>query len=101
MARGAHKLIREGALLVEGPEDVLADLGIAHAGGPAPSEAGEAATDDERRVLDALRGETLGAEELSTRLARPLARVLVDLVELEMRGAVARTPGGFYRRTSA
>lgn len=100
MARGAHKLIREGALLVEAPEDVLLDLGFEPAGAASGAEPAAPANDEERRVLEALRGETLGAEELSARLSRPLARVLVDLVELEMRGAVARTPGGYYRRTS-
>jgi DNA processing protein len=101
MARGTHRLIREGAILVESPEDILRDLlgesdALASAADttwlPAPN--GSAA-----RLLTELRGETLTSDELSQRLALALPSVLVDLVELEMAGLVVRVPGGAYRLT--
>ncbi len=91
MARGCHRLIREGAELLESPAELLAELGLeaprAQPGGSAPSHP----------LLDALRGETLGVDELSCRLARPVSEVLIELVELELAGRVARGPGGLYR----
>jgi predicted Rossmann fold nucleotide-binding protein DprA/Smf involved in DNA uptake len=44
-----------------------------------------------------LRGETLSADELARRTQLPLTAVLVELVEAEMAGRVARTPGGLFR----
>jgi predicted Rossmann fold nucleotide-binding protein DprA/Smf involved in DNA uptake len=49
-------------------------------------------------LLAALRGETLTADELALRIEQPLTQVLATLVEYELQGAVARSPGGLYRR---
>jgi DNA processing protein len=99
MSRGAHRLIREGAMLVESPDEIVRDLLGASAmdrsgEGPAPTAPVPEAA---RRILVELNGETLTSEEISLRLARPLPAVLVDLVALEMAGSVVRGPGGAYR----
>jgi len=89
MARGCHRLLREGAELLESPADLLPALGFERAEEPsAPAS---------HPLLAALRGETLSADELALRLERPVAEVLVALVEFELDGAVARGPGGLYR----
>ena len=94
MARGAHQLLREGAQLVEDPEEVLAELGLA----AAPETAPRAQLRPERRMLlMALQGETCSSEELARELDWPLPRVLVELVECEMEGRVRRLPGGRYQ----
>jgi len=98
MARGCHRLLREGALLAEDPEDVLRELGLAaermqlHPRVCAPQPA--RAVDP---LLEALRGETLSADELAARTGRSLAELLTRLVELELCGEVARGPGGLWR----
>lgn len=98
MSRGTHRLIREGATLVESPDELLEDL----LGVKSAERAGDAGsmTDGRsasaRAIVDALRGETLTAEELSIRIPRELSLVLVDLVELELSGDVVRAPGGLY-----
>ncbi len=92
MSRGAHRLIREGALLVEDPDEVLAEV----LGGTVPTGggAGEPPTGPIERALV---GETLSADELAERLGLEVQRVLVDLVELDLAGRVVRGPGGLYR----
>lgn len=97
MARGCHRLLREGAALVESPAELAAELGWAAA--PLGDPMGGAG--EEPPVLAALRGETLRVEELALRLVRPLGEVLVELVRLELAGAVLRAPGGLWRRTEA
>jgi DNA processing protein len=96
MSRGTHRLIREGASLVESPEEILAEIGLGseaqEPSGPAPGSAERHA-----EITGALRGETLTAEELALRLSKSLATILVQVVELEMAGRIARTPGGLYR----
>ncbi|MBK7643154.1 MAG: DNA-protecting protein DprA [Planctomycetes bacterium] len=94
MARGCHRLLREGARLLEDPEEVLADLGL---GSQAPEAISQAERAPDSLVLAELRGETLTADELSRRTHRPLTSVIVELVEAEMAGRVARTPGGLFR----
>lgn len=90
MARGCHRLIREGAELLESPADLLGELGLA-AARPAPPQ------HPTHPLLACLRGTTLDVDELSRRLNRPACEVLVLLVELELTGAVVRGPGGLYR----
>lgn len=94
MSRGSHRLIREGALLVESPNDVLVDLGWAD---PEPTPRGGPKSSP---VLDALLGETLTADELARRAELQIGEVLVELARLELGGAVVRAPGGLYRRAA-
>jgi DNA processing protein len=94
MARGCHRLIREGAQLVEGPEEIALELGWTH---PRAASGPRAESALERALL----GETLTADELALRSGRELTEVLTELVELELEGAVVRAPGGLYRRAEA
>ncbi len=96
MARGCHRLLREGAEIAEGPEDVLAALGLAfELPGGIPGTTKRAPSP----LLSALEGETLTADELATRLESSLPPVLAELVRLELDGLVTRAPGGLFRLT--
>ncbi len=90
MSRGCHRLLREGAELLESPSDLLTSLGFAPGTASAP-------TAPSHPLLDALRGETLTADELAQRLGTSTAETLVALIELELAGTIARGPGGLYR----
>jgi len=92
MARGCHRLLRDGAALLEDPAELLPALGL-------EPVAGERTPPPSHPLVRALRGETLTADELAQRLRRPVAEVLVELVELELAGAVARGPGGLFRES--
>jgi len=90
MARGCHRLLREGAQLVESPVELAAELGWS----------GVARERDEvpaHPLLAALVGETLSADELAERTGAPPPEVLAGLVELELERRVRRVPGGLWR----
>jgi DNA processing protein len=97
MARGCHRLLREGAWLVEDPEEVLAELGVSCAPAAATARAGDETSGEALALLDQLRGESLTPDELAERSGRALAEVLSTLVELEVAGSVIRGAGALYR----
>jgi len=86
-AEGANDLIRDGAVLVRGAADVLAEIGLA----PLPRR--DAETDD--AVLQALRpGVPATVDDIHERSGLALPALLARLSELELRGAVERLRGG-------
>jgi DNA processing protein len=97
---GAHELLRDGAILCRGAEDILAELFPSvgppqHAAGAVvlPAELSSEA----RRVFEALtREESLSAEELAQALDLPAATVLASLFELEGSGFASTVEGGRY-----
>jgi DNA processing protein len=105
-SRGANRLLKEGAVLVEGPEDVLdlLDLpgllpGPAYGAGVATSSA---AGGPGARILAALQGEeALGPDEISLATGLPGPAVRAALADLEIDGAVRGFPGGRFARARA
>jgi DNA processing protein len=102
-ARGANRLIREGAVLTEGAEDILSVLspmlgaGFAEPERPAPaptSAALEAEADRIRtRVEEALGPAPVEIDELIRQIGAPAGAVLTVILELELAGRCARQPG--------
>ena len=98
---GAHELLRDGAILCRGAEDVLAEL-FPSVGAPrvaaaiAPAAAAEISP-EARRIFDALwREDGLSAEDLVRELDLPAATVLASLFELEGAGLAVAAAGGRY-----
>jgi len=91
VSQGVHRLLREGANLAEGPEDVLAFLTLL-----APPAALPPA--QESPLLAALERGDRTAGELAAELGREAGEVLELLAELELEGRVRRLPGGYYHR---
>ena len=87
-------LIREGATMIRGPDDLLDDLGYAFrlSVEPPPSLLG-----DERAVYQALGGSGL-ADAISAETGLSLPTVTTILLTLELK-ALVRTVGGRYERT--
>lgn len=98
MARGCHRLIREGAELIESPDEIVRALfgDDARAPVPAPAPAREVSNAG-RRVLEVLAGETLATDDIAERARLAPEEVLAALVELEVADLVVRGPGALYR----
>jgi DNA processing protein len=99
---GTHELLRDGAILCRGAEDVLAELfpaiGTARtAGGAGQPVASAALSEEARRVWETLRKEQdASAEDLAQATDLPAATVLAALFELEEAGLALFGEGGRY-----
>lgn len=107
LSHGCHRLIRDGAKLVETADDVLAELGMvlqATRAASAPAHArGALATvepmDKEYEILlDALGFDPAGIDALVERSGLKPEAIASMLLILELRGEVEARPGGRYCR---
>lgn len=93
-ARGCHQLIREGAILVESVEHILEALRGWQLAAPAATAAVETpAVAAGHPLLSLLHAAPQSSESLALACGWPLARVLAELTELELEGAVVREGG--------
>jgi DNA processing protein len=97
-ARGCHKLIRDGAKLVETAEDVLVELGLGAKTPPDPRAPLAPATGDEAWLLASLGYDPVTIDALVERAGKPADVIAAGLVRLELEGLVAALPGGLWQR---
>ena len=94
LAETPLEMIRDGATLIRGAEDLLDDLGLDRIPPPPPPpDLG----DDERRVWDSLAGRLL-PDAVARRAGMSVPAVVTTLVQLELRGLVASSGGRYERR---
>jgi DNA processing protein len=103
VARGCHKLIRQGAKLVEDVRDVLAELKISlqsqpHAVAATPSAQARALDKEYEMLLDAVGFEPASIDALVERTGLPSDSIASMLLILELDGRVAPYTGGRYCR---
>jgi DNA processing protein len=98
-SRGCHKLIREGAKLVETAQDVLEELGLVPPSARRP-DARRTPHDDatSERILTTLGAETLDVDSIVERSGLAVAAVSAALTMLELEGFVAPVAGGRWQQ---
>ena len=104
--KGCHKLIKEGAKLVETTQDILDELqwGTATAStSPASAQVQPSALDPtpEDPLLTALGWTPTTLDALQARTGQPTAELNIRLLELEMSNQVVRLPGQLFQRQSS
>lgn len=104
LSRGCHRMIKQGAKLVETPEDVLEELGVEiPAVAPplrAPSGIQTSLAPEAQHLLDALGHSPATLEILATRTEMGEARLQATLLQLELAGHLSVLPGGRFVRAS-
>lgn len=90
---GSHRLLRDGAALVESAADVFTLLGV-HPPGAAPEPEVDAVT---AGVLEACSGDAARPEDIARRTGIELASVRALLTRLEIEGFVSQGSHGYIR----
>jgi DNA processing protein len=104
-SRGCHRLIRDGARLVETVDDILEELGpLVREVRTAPDEppvrhpAELGLSDQERSLLGQLHHQPSGVDELIVRTGLTASQVMATLSVLELKRLVRRLPGHQFIR---
>lgn len=104
LSRGCHRLIRDGAKLVETADDVLEELGplVAAAqrddGPPVYHPAELLLNDAEQSILAAIGPRPTAVDQVIADCGLPTHRVLASLSVLEMRRLITRISGNYVQR---
>ena len=99
MARGCHKLIRQGAKLVETVDDILEEIAphIARHR-PGPTNAAPAGKNADQGLLAEFGDDPVSFDELIARTGLGIDALSHALLQLELDGDVAAAAGGRYQR---
>ena len=97
---GCHRLIRDGATLIESAADVLEQLEWRRSAVPAAvaGATADAASATDPALLAHFGYDPVSIDELVERSGLTPAAVSSMLIEMELDGLISPEPGGFYRR---
>jgi len=106
-SKGCHDLIKKGAKLCEGAEDILSEFEYLFPGSNRPPSPGETGalpamelSENEQKVYDALDDEERSIDEIIRKSSLPSSAVSVALLSLEMKRVVKQLPGKLFVRNN-
>ena len=104
-SKGCHELIKKGAKLCEGAEDILSEFEYLFPPSNRPPGAGETGvlpalelSETEQLVYATLSHEEISIDDVIQRAGLPVSAVSVALLSLEMKRLVKQLPGRMYLR---
>jgi DNA processing protein len=95
---GVHQLVRKGAILIRGLEDILEELNGVRPNVITTPVVVPDLDPEQQRVWDALANQQRPIDGLVQELAMPVERITSLLFMLEMKKLVRRLPGNCYER---
>lgn len=105
-SRGCHRLLKEGAILVETATDILEELGVAAPGGAAAAEAAAAKEkrtasldQSEKALLELIPYQPQHIDEIIRRSGEGAASAGANLLSLELKGLIRQLPGKYFVRS--
>jgi DNA processing protein len=106
-SKGCHDLIKKGAKLCEGAEDILSEFEYLFPASNRPPSPGETGvlpaielSQSEQKVYDLLSNEEIGIDDVIRRSGLPSSAVSVALLSLEMKRLIRQLPGKMFVRNS-
>ena len=100
LSKGCHRLIKQGAKLVDDARDILDELGLA-AGATGKNAAPLPETDAvTRALLEGMGFDPCDIDTLAARSGLTAEKLYAMLLQLELDGRVASLPGGRFQRLS-
>jgi DNA processing protein len=106
-SKGCHDLIKKGAKLCEGVEDVLSEFEYLFPASNRPPSPGETGvlpalelSENEQIVYDSLGREEMSIDEVIRKSGLPSSAVSVALLSLEMKRVVKQLPGKMFVRNN-
>lgn len=106
-SKGCHDLIKKGAKLCEGAEDILSEFEYLFPSSNKPPSAGETGilpalelSENEQKIFDALAGEERSIDEIIRASGLPSSTVSVALLSLEMKRIIKQLPGKVFVKNS-
>ena len=106
-SKGCHDLIKKGAKLCEGAEDILSEFEYLFPASNKPPSASETGVlpalelpENEQKVYDVLDGDPTPIDDVIRRSGLPSSAVSVALLSLEMKRIVRQIPGKLFLRNT-
>jgi DNA processing protein len=106
-SKGCHDLIKKGAKLCEGAEDILSEFEYLFPTSNKPPSVSETGvlpalslSENEQKVYDVLDGEPTPIDDVIRRSGLPSSAVSVALLSLEMKRAVRQIPGKLFLKNT-
>jgi len=107
-SKGCHELIKKGAKLCEGAEDILSEFEYLFPPSNRPASPAETGvlpaltlSENEQKVYDTLSKEEISIDEVIRHSSLPSSAASVALLSLEMKKLVRQLPGKMFRRNSS